>query len=116
LPAVDGFDFVGNGEVLLGDAAVGDLGVAQGHVHAVVGARLAAAALRLKDTRTLQNWATTTPFTLPNAPRRSQAMALPAHGRRSRLEVGRGKLPVRVVKSGRQMVCVKCDQGPVGSL
>ena len=34
--AVEGFDLVGDGEVLLGDGAVGDFGVAQGHVQAAV--------------------------------------------------------------------------------
>ena len=33
---VEGVDLVGNGEVLVDDGAVGDLGVAQGHVHAAV--------------------------------------------------------------------------------
>ena len=33
---VEGFDFLGDREVLLGDGAVGNLGVAKGHVHAVV--------------------------------------------------------------------------------
>ena len=33
---VEGVDLVGDGEVLVGDGAVGDLGVAQGHVHAAV--------------------------------------------------------------------------------
>ena len=33
---VEGFDLVGDGEVLVGDGAVGDLRVAQGHVHRVV--------------------------------------------------------------------------------
>ena len=34
--AVDRVDFVGDGEVLVGDGAAGDLGVAQGHVEAAV--------------------------------------------------------------------------------
>ena len=34
--AVEGFDFLGDGEVLVGDGAAGDLGVAQGHVEAAV--------------------------------------------------------------------------------
>ena len=33
---VEDFDFLGDREVLLGDGAVGNLGVAKGHVHAVV--------------------------------------------------------------------------------
>ena len=33
---VEGVDLVGDGEVLIGHGAVGDLGVAQGHVHAAV--------------------------------------------------------------------------------
>ncbi len=34
--AVEGLDLLGDGEVLVGDGAVGDLGVAQGHVQAAV--------------------------------------------------------------------------------
>jgi hypothetical protein len=34
--AVEGFDFLGDGEVLVRDGAAGDLGVAQGHVQAAV--------------------------------------------------------------------------------
>ena len=34
--AVEGLDFLGDGEVLIGDGAAGDLGVAQGHVQAAV--------------------------------------------------------------------------------
>jgi hypothetical protein len=34
--AVDGFGFLGDGEVFAGDGAAGDLGLAQGHVQAAV--------------------------------------------------------------------------------
>jgi hypothetical protein len=34
--AVEGLDFLGDGEVLIGDGAAGELGVAQGHVQAAV--------------------------------------------------------------------------------
>ena len=34
--AVEGFDFLADGEVLISDGAAGDLGVAQGHVQAAV--------------------------------------------------------------------------------
>jgi hypothetical protein len=34
--AVEGLDFAGDGEVLIGDGAAGDFGVAQGHVQAAV--------------------------------------------------------------------------------
>jgi len=34
--AVEGLDLLGDGEVLIGDGAAGDLGIAQGHVQAAV--------------------------------------------------------------------------------